>query len=73
MIGGAGGIRNMWPQPYTRTVWNAHGKDALEDRPHDRCAPEPSTSKSSSRRLQREIATDWIAAYKKYFGTDQSR
>ena len=33
-LGGAADIRNLWPEPYSATVWNAHVKDALEDRLH---------------------------------------
>ena len=31
-LGGADDIRNLWPQPYVSTVWNARGKDEPEDR-----------------------------------------
>ena len=64
-LGGTGEIRNLWPQPYESTVWNAHAKDTLEDRLHAMvCTRELDLSEA-----QREIATDWIGAYKKYFGT----
>jgi len=33
-LGGATDIRNLWPEPYQDTVWNAHVKDQLEDRLH---------------------------------------
>ena len=64
-LGGSDNIRNFWPQPYRNTVWNAHIKDALED--HLRqlvCAGQLDLA-----RAQREIALDWISAYKKYFHT----
>ena len=65
-LGGADSIRNLWPQPYS-TVWNAHVKDELEDQLHELvCA-----GKVDLGTAQREIATDWIAAYKKYFRTDR--
>jgi hypothetical protein len=64
-LGGSADIRNFWPQPYA-PEWNARLKDALEDRLHDLlCAGEITLATA-----QREIATDWIAAYKKYFQTD---
>ena len=64
-LGGADDIRNLWPEPYTSTVWNAHVKDALEDRLHDMvCAGQLDLSTA-----QHDIATDWISAYKKYFHT----
>jgi hypothetical protein len=65
-LGGADSIRNLWPQPYS-TVWNAHVKDALENRLHEMVCD----GKLDLRTAQREIATDWIAAYKKYFHTDR--
>ena len=30
-LGGADDIRNLWPQAYSTTVWNAQVKDQLED------------------------------------------
>jgi hypothetical protein len=65
-LGGADSIRNLWPQPYS-TLWNAHVKDALEDRLHSMVCE----GKLDLRTAQRDIATDWIAAYKKYFHTDR--
>ena len=63
-LGGSADIRNFWPQPYS-PEWNARLKDALEDRLHELvCAGEISLATA-----QRDIATDWIAAYKKYFHT----
>jgi len=64
-LGGADDIRNLWPEPYSSTVWNAHVKDALEDRLHDMvCSGQLDLSTA-----QHDIATDWISAYKKYFHT----
>lgn len=66
-LGGVEEIHNLWPQPYTSRTWNAHVKDALEERLHEMvCAGQLDLSTA-----QREIATDWIAAYKKYFHTDR--
>jgi hypothetical protein len=66
-LGGADDIRNLWPQSYSSTVWNARVKDALEDRLKDLvCAGDVDLAEA-----QREIASDWIAAYKKYFHTDR--
>jgi hypothetical protein len=66
-LGGADDIHNLWPQPYRSTVWNAEVKDALEDRLRDLvCGGALDLSEA-----QREIAADWIAAYKKYFHTDR--
>lgn len=66
-LGGADDPRNFWPQPYSSAVWNAHLKDALEDHLH-RLVCE---NKLSLEQAQRDLATDWIAAYKKYFQTQQ--
>ena len=66
-LGGAEDIHNLWPEPYTSRTWNAHVKDALEERLHEMvCGGELDLSTA-----QRDIATDWIAAYKKYFHTDR--
>lgn len=62
-LGGTNDVRNLWPEPYGPTVWNAHAKDALEDRLH-RMVCDNQIDLASA---QHEIATDWIAAYKKYF------
>jgi hypothetical protein len=66
-LGGADDIRNLWPEPYTSTAWNARVKDTLEERLHEMvCAGQLDLSTA-----QRDIASDWIAAYKKYFHTDR--
>src|ERR1700733_2881135 len=66
-LGGAEDIHNLWPEPYTSRTWNAHVKEALEERLHEMvCGGELDLSTA-----QRDIAADWIAAYKKYFHTDR--
>jgi hypothetical protein len=61
-LGGSASIRNLWPQPYFGRAWNAHVKDALEDRLHTLvCSGDLDLSTA-----QREIATNWVDAYKKY-------
>lgn len=65
-LGGADDIRNLWPQSYSSTVWNAQVKDALEDRLRDLVCD----GRLDLANAQRDIAKDWIAAYKKYFQTD---
>ncbi len=66
-LGGAEDIHNLWPQPYTSRIWNAHVKDTLEEHLHQMvCEGKLDLSKA-----QRDIATDWIAAYKTYFHTDR--
>jgi len=66
-LGGATDIRNLWPEPYQDTVWNAHVKDQLEDRLHEMvCRGDVDLATA-----QRDISTDWIAAYRKYFHADR--
>jgi predicted anti-sigma-YlaC factor YlaD len=66
-LGGVEDIHNLWPQPYTARTWNAHVKDALEERLHQMVCG----GKLDLSTAQHDIATDWIAAYKKYFHTDR--
>lgn len=65
-LGGAPDPRNLWPQRYSSRVWNARVKDQLEwllpQLVCDRQVPLEAA--------QREIALNWIAAYRKYFKTD---
>jgi hypothetical protein len=65
-LGGATDIRNLWPEPYDHTMWNAHVKDQLEDRLRELvCHGDLDLATA-----QRDISTDWIAAYRKYFHAD---
>jgi hypothetical protein len=64
-LGGAPDPANLWPERYRQPVWNAHVKDQLEDLlPRLVC-----TGRLRLDVAQRDIATDWIAAYRKYFDT----
>ena len=66
-LGGAADPRNLWPQPYRAGVWNAYVKDELERELQDlvcRGTLDLATA-------QRELANDWIAAYKRRFDTDR--
>jgi len=65
-LGGSDDIRNLWPESYS-SEWNAHVKDELEDYLHSQVC----TGKIDLSTAQREIATNWIAAYQRYFHTDQ--
>ena len=66
-LGGTANIRNLWPQPSLNTVWNARVKDALEDRLHYLvCSGQVNLATA-----QREISQNWVAAYRKYFRTNQ--
>lgn len=66
-LGGSNSPKNLWPQSYKTQPWNAHVKDALENRLHD----DVCTNQIDLPTAQREIATDWIGAYKRLFGTTQ--
>jgi anti-sigma factor RsiW len=66
-LGGVEDIHNLWPEPYTSSMWNARVKDDLEERLHEMvCAGQLDLSTA-----QRDIATDWISAYRKYFHSDR--
>jgi hypothetical protein len=65
-LGGATDARNLWPQRYTSPLWNARVKDELE-----RLLPRLVCGrKLDLATAQRDMAVDWVAAYKKYFNTD---
>lgn len=66
-LGGADDIHNLWPHSYSATVWNAQVKDALEDRLRDMVCD----GQLDLATAQRDIAINWIEAYKKYFKTDR--
>ena len=66
-LGGTANIRNLWPQPYSNTMWNARVKDQLEEHLHEMvCSGEIDLATA-----QHDLATDWVGAYKKYFRTDR--
>lgn len=66
-LGGSNDIKNLWPESYLTEPWNAKVKDQLENELH----AEICDGRIDMKTAQREIATDWIAAYKKHFHTDQ--
>jgi hypothetical protein len=66
-LGGTEDISNLWPQPAASTEWNIRAKDALENRLHQLVC----RGNVSLATAQRDLATDWISAYKKYFHTTQ--
>jgi len=62
-LGGDNQPTNLWPEPY-QGPWNAHIKDDLEDELHRRvCAGTVPLQVA-----QREISSNWVAAYRKYVG-----
>lgn len=60
-LGGSNDVKNLWPQPYAGD-WNAHMKDAVEDRLHAMVCK----GQISLPDAQHAIATDWKAAWVKY-------
>ena len=65
-LAGSDDIRNLWPEPRYRTVWNSYVKDQLEDHLHNLVC----NGQINLTIAQREIANDWISAYQKYFHTN---
>lgn len=61
-LGGSNDLKNLWPQSYSGE-WNAHVKDALEDRLHALVCAEDLTLEDA----QGMIRKDWISAYRKIF------
>jgi hypothetical protein len=67
-LGGLADRRNLWPEPYGLRDWNAHAKDVLETRlPQLVCRGEIDLATA-----QRELASNWIDAYKRYLSTEPS-
>jgi hypothetical protein len=63
-LGGTNKLRNLWPQSHSTKPWNSLAKDRLERRLHD----DVCHGIIELGATQREIATDWIAAYEVRFG-----
>jgi hypothetical protein len=59
-LGGSNAIKNLWPQPYTGTIWNARTKDDLENWLHELVCDDEITLQEA----QTCIATDWITCYR---------
>jgi hypothetical protein len=66
-LGGADDLKNLWPEPHSSTPWNSYVKDQLEDRLHRLVCEH----KVPLEQAQRDIARDWISAYKEYYQTDR--
>lgn len=68
-LGGVADVRNLWPQAFAGTEWNAYVKDELELHLHQLvCAGAVDVATA-----QKEMATDWIASYKRRFDTISPR
>lgn len=63
-LGGADVIKNLWPEAYGTTHWNATLKDKLENRLHkEMCA-----GKITLKAAREILINDWRKAYVKYYG-----
>src|SRR6266446_9248086 len=63
-LGGADDLRNLWPQAYGTTPWNAKLKDKLETRLHkEMCAGNITLKQARDMMLN-----DWRVAFRKYYG-----
>lgn len=60
-IGGSNDIKNLWPQPTDPRPGRLE-KDALEDELHKRICDRSVDVPTA----QHDVATDWVAAYRKY-------
>ena len=69
-LGGSATDRhNLWPEPHhVIGGWGSYTKDRLENRLHTLVC----RGRLPLAQAQRDIATDWIAAYKHYVGPDPS-
>jgi hypothetical protein len=57
--------RNLWPQPHdVAGGWGSYAKDKLENKLHELVC----RGKLPLAQAQREEATNWVEAYKKYIG-----
>lgn len=62
-LGGADSVRNLWPQPYGSSPWNAHLKDKLENRLHtEMCA-----HRLTLARARAMLVHDWRRGYRQYY------
>ena len=61
-LGGSNSTKNLWPESYMTEPWNAHTKDQLEYR----LLTLVRAGKVDLKVAQHDIATNWVAAYKKY-------
>jgi len=61
-LGGSNSIRNLWPQSFRTSPWNAYVKDALENELHRRvCAGTLDLATA-----QHIIAQNWVMGYRQY-------
>lgn len=58
-LGGSNDIKNLWPESYTTTPFNAYKKDALENKLHSLVC----SDKMPLHEAQSLIVNDWVKAY----------
>jgi hypothetical protein len=66
-LGGLTVATNLWTEPYFGN-WNAHQKDFLEDQVHALVCSDRMTLRDA----QQLFLGDWVAAYQRIFGSQQS-
>ncbi len=63
-LGGADDVKNLWPESYGSSPWNAHLKDKLENRLHkEMCAGH--IGLQATRDM---LVNDWRKACRVYYG-----
>ena len=60
-LGGSNSVKNLWPESYRTSRWNARVKDRLEDKLHELVC----NGQLDLKTAQQVIAANWIEAYKK--------
>jgi hypothetical protein len=60
-LGGSNEQKNLWPQAYQGSAWNAHVKDQLENWLHQAVCD----GRLPLDQAQQEIRTNWIDTYQK--------
>lgn len=63
-LGGADAVKNLWPQAYGTSPWNAHLKDKLENRLHKEMCAGHITLKQA----RDGLVSDWRQTYREYYG-----
>jgi len=61
-LGDSNSIKNLWPESYRTSPWNARVKDRLEDKLHQLVC----SGQLDLKTAQEAIASNWIEAYQKY-------
>jgi len=64
-LGGSNSAKNLWPQSYVTTPWNARIKDTLENKLSEMVC----SNQISLADAQQAIRTNWVDAYRKYGGS----